>query len=80
MADIRSTLHDEIDQIEGLKDQARQIVAAVVKEKLDEIVASSPDMQTAFKRLADEVEGRLAELTTEAFKTGAGFSVRRFGG
>lgn len=78
MADLREVLHDEIDKVEELKDDARQVIATVVKDELAGIVSNAPDLRTAMKQIADRVEDGLEPLTRKAFKAGVGFSRRRF--
>lgn len=74
---IRETLHDEVDIVEDLMDESKEIVERVIKEQIEKALLDTGDVNAAMSKVAMAVEEELTDLTTRAFTTGAGFSRRR---
>ncbi|HJW76566.1 MAG TPA: hypothetical protein VJ787_13030 [Thermoleophilia bacterium] len=72
-----SQLHDEIDQLEDLRNETRATVERVFRENLDRALASTPTPVEALTVVTHMVEAALAGLTTKAFDAGLKFSDQR---
>jgi regulator of replication initiation timing len=73
-------LHNEIDELEDLRERAGEIVRDIVENELEEILEEASDDAEAgdiMVAIAERVEERLTDLTTEAFHVGVGFAAQR---
>jgi hypothetical protein len=79
---ILDQLHDEIDQLEDLRNRVKLIVERVVRDEIFAAVEASRGMgedvlTTTLILLARRVEHEITPITTEAFKTGVQFAEKR---
>jgi len=74
---IREMLHDEVDIMEDLMDESKEVVERVILEKIEDALLDTGDVTNAMSQVAMSVEEELTDLTTKAFETGAGFARRR---
>jgi len=74
---VLNQLHSEIDELERLRNAAKEIVETTIRKHIGNAVALTEDFPQAMVALAAEVEGELEALTTEAFDAGVGFSRER---
>lgn len=74
---MRDLLHDEIDEIEALAQKARQATIEIVERELPAALERTGNITAAMVEVAQIVEARMADLTTEAFETGVNFSQKR---
>ena len=78
MPDMLNQLHDEIDDLEGLRERATTIgknAKAQVSRALEVVSEEGfPDIPAAMELLAAAIEEELAPLTTDAFNQGVKFS------
>ena len=70
-------LHDEVDIIEDLMDESKEIVEGVIKKQIEKALIDTGDVTDAMSQVAMAVEEELTDLTTRAYQTGAGFIRRR---
>ena len=73
------TLHDEVDELERVRDEAREIAERVIRENLKAVVAETKDIGAAMVRLTQLCEDELTDRTTEWFRLGASFAEKRAG-
>ena len=66
-------LHDEVDIIEDLMDESKEVVERVIKEQIEKALLDTGDVTAAMSQVAMAVEAELADLTTKAYNTGASF-------
>ncbi len=77
MADLVEVLHDELDALEDLRERADAVVTEVIEQFMAELLATTGDPAASLGLIAAEVDRRLADLTTEAFKRGVDFAYKR---
>ena len=73
---MHNLLHDEIDELEDLRELARESVQSV-REKLIASISSEDDLESIFSDAATLVGNELGDLTTSAVHMGADFARRR---
>ena len=76
MPSLEDTLHDEIDEQEGLGDEARAAVDEA-KAHIVDLVDDLQDTQTAMAAVALLVEQQLADVSHKAIRQGYNSSLRR---
>lgn len=75
---MHNQLHDEIDQLEEFRGQARALVERVISENLAAaLMEAGDDIGGAMAILAGLVEEELTDLTTTAFGAGVKFAKQR---
>ena len=67
-------LHDEVDIVEDLMDESKEIVERVIKEQIEKALLDTGDVTSAMEQVATAVEEELTDLTTKAYETGASFA------
>lgn len=73
-------LHDEIDVLERLRNEAKAKTEAIIKENVAAALeAADGDFDRMIELLALAVEEQMDSLTTQAFQLGASFSEERAG-
>lgn len=71
-------LHDRVDAQEDLRIRARTVAERVVRERLQEAIGiAGSDMSSVLEVISAWVGEELADLTTEAVRSGAEFAARR---
>ena len=70
-------LHNEIDRIEAMKNRAKRAAIETVETELPRLLEETGDLVASLVAVAEIVEDRMADLTTEAFTQGVEFSRER---
>jgi len=73
---VDNLLHDEIDYIEELRDEAEAVVDRV-RERLVEIAANASSFEEVLQEANVLVANELAEITTRAVQSGFEFAEKK---
>ena len=74
---IRDTLQDEVDIMEDLMDESKEVVEKIIQDNIEKALLETGDVREAMSQVALIVGEELTDLTTKAFETGVGFTRRR---
>lgn len=78
MPTISDVLHDAVDAQEDLRQRAREITEAVIRDRLSEALRiGGQDINVVLEVLAVWVGEALTDITTEAVRKGAEFAAKR---
>lgn len=77
MPGLLQALHDEIDALEGVREEARSLVVDTIRDNLKAALGEAKDIGAAMVLLAQLTEDELTDRTTEWFRLGVSFAARR---
>lgn len=77
MKSLTDHLHDEVDEIERLREKARDMAEQLVRDRLGAAFDGTAEIEAALASVAMEVEDGLTDTTTEALQSMARLAAKR---